>query len=74
MMRPEKLRSCDANAWMDDPGKVDIVRQMKEDFDWAMCNQTWLEQMYPAQSVVVWRKQVVGQCHTAPHAGAIVLP
>ena len=25
-----------ANQWMHDPAQVAVVRQMKEDFDWAM--------------------------------------
>jgi hypothetical protein len=47
------------NAWMHDRVQVDIVRQMKEDLDWAMVHHSELEKQYPAESIVVWRKQVI---------------
>ena len=47
------------NAWMDDPGTVDMVRQMQEDFAWALEHHRELEQQYPGESVVVWQKQVI---------------
>jgi len=47
------------SSWINNPAKVVIVRQMKEDFAWAMDNQDDLERQYPGESVVVWRKQVI---------------
>lgn len=44
---------------MHDPAKVAVVRQMKDDFDWALQHHTELEQQYPGESVVVWHQQVI---------------
>jgi hypothetical protein len=48
-----------ANAWMNDPSKVALAKQMSEDFDWAMANYAELERMYPGESIAVWQKKVV---------------
>ena len=44
---------------MHDPAQVAIVRQMKEDFEWAMARHTDLQATYLGESIAVWRKQVV---------------
>lgn len=48
-----------ANAWMDDPASVAIVRQMQEDLRWAMEHYDELDQRYHGESIVVWKKQVI---------------
>lgn len=48
-----------ANAWMNDPVSVAIVRQMQEDLRWAMEHYDELDQRYHGESIVVWKKQVI---------------
>jgi uncharacterized protein DUF5678 len=47
------------HSWVNDPGQVASVRQMNEDFAWAMEHHHDLEQQYSGQTVVVWKKQVI---------------
>src|SRR5262245_42927870 len=59
-MKCENTAKADpGNEWMTNPSEIAVVRQMKEDLDWAMEHRDQLEQQFPGESVVVWRGQVV---------------
>lgn len=44
---------------MNDPAKLAIVRQMRDDSDWAMASYDELDRQYHDEYVLIWKKQVV---------------
>jgi hypothetical protein len=48
-----------ANKWMQDPAKLAVVQQMKEDLDWAREHYRELDQQYHGETIAVWKKAVV---------------